>query len=52
MLNGVYGKICHREPWGMALVAGEFNGRGLCRSWRERLQVVFRDVDYVSGPRG
>ena len=26
------GKICHREPWGMALVAGELTGRGFCRS--------------------
>ena len=28
MFHGVYGKICHREPWGIALVAGELTGAG------------------------
>lgn len=36
----------------MGVGSGGVNGRGFCRSKRERLQVVFRDGDYVSSPRG
>lgn len=49
----VYGKICHREPWGMALVAGELTGAGCvdhsgrdCRWFSEtRIYVSKRKVD-------
>lgn len=51
-VNGVYGKICHREPWGMALVAGELTGAGCvdhggrnCR-WSSETRIMYQ------APRG
>ena len=46
----VYGKICHREPWGMALVAGELTGAGCvdhsgrdCR-WFSETRIMCRSA--------
>ena len=51
MFHGVvlmYGEICHREPWDMALVAGELTGAGCvdhsgrdCR-WFSETRIMYR----------
>ena len=51
-------KICHREPRGMALVAGELTGAGFCRSggrdckWFPETRIMYRAQEVRAEAQG